>query len=86
MRETYAAAKGQYAAASGQIGQIGRSIGKNLPLWIGVLSAVALVALVLRQGTVAAVAGMVLGILVMMWNEKGFVSTHAPPAGGDEGP
>jgi hypothetical protein len=83
MRETYAAAMGQYARASGQVG---RSIGKNLPLWIGVLSAVAIVALVLRQGTVAAVAGMVLGILVMMWSEKGFVSTHAPPDEDDEAP
>ena len=76
MRETY----------NETMGHVGRTISGNLPLSIGVLSAVVVVAVLLRQGTVASFAGLLLGVLVMMWSEKGFVSVHAPPPAADDAP
>jgi hypothetical protein len=70
---TYKAAMGQYKTAKGHIWD-------NLLLWLGGSTAVGLLALLLRWGTLAAVCFMLAGILLMMITEKGIVLTHDEPA------
>ena len=74
---TYKAAKGQYKAAKGHIWD-------NLLLWLGACTAVGLVALLVRWGTLAAICFMMVGLLVMMISEKGTVLTHEPAAEDDQ--
>ena len=74
---TYKAARGQYKAAKSHIWD-------NLLIWIGAATAVGLLALVVRWGTLAAISFMLVGLLVMMISEKGIVLTHDEPAVEDD--
>ena len=74
---TYKAAKGQYKAAKSHIWD-------NLLLWLGACTAVGLLALLVRWGTLAAISFMLVGLLVMMVAEKGIVLTHDEPAVEDD--
>ncbi len=76
---TYKAAKGQYKATKGHIWD-------NLLLWLGGSTAVGLLALLMRWGTLAAFCFMPVGLLVMMINEKGTVLTHDEPTFEDDQP
>jgi hypothetical protein len=74
---TYKAAMGQYKAAKSHIWD-------NLLIWIGAATAVGLLALVVRWGTLAAVCFMLVGLLVMVVAEKGIVLTHEPTVEDDQ--
>jgi hypothetical protein len=74
---TYKAAMGQYKTAKGHIWD-------NLLLWLGGSTAVGLLALLLRWGTLAAVCFMLAGILLMMISEKGIVLTPEPAVEDDQ--
>lgn len=83
---TFRASKAAYARGSGHVGA---NISANLGIWMAVAAAVAAVGILLNWlaagrgshwGHLAAFAGMLLGILIMMKAQEG----HVAPAGPDD--
>ena len=73
-------------------GHAGAHISRNLLLWIAACAAVGVVAILIGWGTVAAIAAMLGGILIMMWAEEGRVPAdeqdedgYVPPGASDRG-
>lgn len=76
-------------------GHVGRNVTGNLGLWIALFTAIALAAALLNWlaagrasnwGHLAAVAGMMVGILVMMKAQEGYVPPEMPDEDEDPPP